>query len=94
MRRIELGVNADIDAGFPARRAALLTLDTVDGRRETFLQPTRKGDPDLPLSDAELEEKYTELTSPVLGPEKAVALLGRLWRLDGEATVSLRSPSL
>jgi len=90
MRKIELGVNADIDAGFPARRAALLTLDTVDGRRETFLQPTRKGDPDLPLSDAELEEKYTELTSPLLGPEKAVALLGRLWRLDSQATVSLR----
>jgi hypothetical protein len=33
----------------------------------THGQHTRKGDPDLPLSDAELNAKFTELTSPVLG---------------------------
>ena len=33
----------------------------------SILQPTRKGDPDAPLSDAELDEKYLELAAPVIG---------------------------
>ena len=52
------------------------------------LQPTRKGDPDAPLSDAELEQKYMELASPVIGEERARALLARLWHLESEAVVA------
>src|SRR5205823_1825445 len=55
---------------------------TARGRREELLQPTRKGDPDLPLTDAELEDKYMELAAPVLGGAKAKALLARLWQLE------------
>jgi len=82
MARIELKVDKDIDAGFPGRRAAIVTMETADGQSGHFLQPTRKGDPDMPLTDAELEEKYFELTTPVLGRQRAAALLDRLWRLD------------
>ena len=53
-----------------------------DGRREEFLQPTRIGDPDAPLSDAQLDAKYLELAAPVIGEAKARALLGRLWHLE------------
>jgi hypothetical protein len=53
------------------------------------LQPARKGDPEAPLSDRELEAKFLELASPVLGDARARALLGRLWRLEQEAGVAL-----
>ena len=49
-------------------------------------QPNRKGDPEEPLSDADLNGKFAELVNPVLGESKARALLERLWRLDTEAT--------
>jgi hypothetical protein len=49
---------------------------------ERLLQPTRKGDPDAPLSDAELDDKFLELATPVCGGAHARALLDRLWRLD------------
>jgi len=52
------------------------------GRREEWLQPTRIGDPDAPLSDRMLEEKYYELVTPVLGEAKARAELARLWKLE------------
>jgi hypothetical protein len=52
------------------------------GKREEFLQPTRIGDPEAPLSDRVLEEKYYELATPVLGQERARAVLERLWRLE------------
>jgi 2-methylcitrate dehydratase PrpD len=89
MTRIEIGVDEKIDAAFPGSRAALVTIETKDGRHEQVLQPTRKGDPELPLSDAELEEKYLELAAPVLGRPKAAALLQRLWALESQPSVDL-----
>jgi 2-methylcitrate dehydratase PrpD len=84
MRRVELALDPGIDAAFPAQRSARVTIESRDGRRGEHLQPTRKGDPDMPLSDAELEHKYLELVSPVLGEERARRLLARLWRLESE----------
>ncbi len=87
MRRIEVAVDPGLDAAFPAQRAARVAIEARDGRRGEHLQPTRKGDPDAPLSDAELEHKYLELASPVLGEERSRKLLARLWRLEGEAAL-------
>jgi 2-methylcitrate dehydratase PrpD len=89
MGRVEIGVDEDIDARFPGRRAAAVMIETRDGRREEFVQPTRKGDPDLPLTDSELEAKYIELAVPVIGRSKASALLERLWRLESEGRLDL-----
>jgi 2-methylcitrate dehydratase PrpD len=86
MRNIDLAVDAELDASFPGQRAARVVIETRDGRRGEHLQPTRKGDPDLPLSDRELEEKFLELASPVQGAAAARALVARLWTLE-------RSPS-
>jgi len=84
MRRVEVALDPELDAAFPAQRAARVAIESRDGRRGEHLQPTRKGDPDMPLSDAELEHKYLELASPVLGEERARRLLARLWRLESE----------
>jgi 2-methylcitrate dehydratase PrpD len=82
MQRINASIDAELDAAFPAQRAARVVLEARDGRGHALLQPTRKGDPDAPLSDAELEAKYLELAVPVLGDPRARALLRRLWQLD------------
>ncbi len=82
MARIELTVDAELDAAFPGRRAARVSITTRDGRHESFLQPTRKGDPELPLSDADLDDKFIELAGPVLGDVCARRMLAQLWRLE------------
>jgi 2-methylcitrate dehydratase PrpD len=87
MRRIDVAIDPELDAAFPAQRAARIAIESCDGRRGEHLQPTRKGDPEAPLSDAELEHKYLELASPVLGEVRARELLARLWRLELEARV-------
>jgi 2-methylcitrate dehydratase PrpD len=81
MKRIEVSLDAELDAAFPAQRAARVAIH-AHGRREEHLQPTRIGDPDAPLSDAQLEQKYLELAAPVLGEQKAKEQLQRLWSLD------------
>jgi 2-methylcitrate dehydratase PrpD len=82
MGRVALHVDADADAKAPGRRAATVTIETHDGRKLRHRSDTRKGDPESPLSDDELEEKYTELTVPVIGEDAAGLLLETLWRMD------------
>ena len=81
MGKVSVRLDPELDATFPRQRAARVAI-TARGKREELLQPTRKGDPDLPLSDAELEEKYRELAAPVIGKDEAQALLRRLWQLE------------
>ncbi|MBP7659331.1 MAG: MmgE/PrpD family protein, partial [Burkholderiaceae bacterium] len=55
------------------------------GRSESFFQPTRIGDPDAPLSDRQLDDKFLELCSPTLGEARARSWLTGLWELDRHA---------
>jgi 2-methylcitrate dehydratase PrpD len=89
MGRIEAAIDVELDAAFPGQRAARVVIETHDGRRHALLQPARKGDPELPLDDHELEAKYLELAAPVIGDAPARALLERLWRLERETGVTL-----
>lgn len=81
MRRIRVSLDAQVDAAFPGRRSARVEVVLRDGRRFEHLQPDRKGDPELPLSDADLDSKLLELASPVISEARARALLARLWTL-------------
>ena len=81
MQRITKALDPEVDAGFPGRRAARVAITLRDGRHLSHLQPDRKGDPELPLSDADLEGKLLELAAPVIGEPEARALLARIWAL-------------
>jgi 2-methylcitrate dehydratase PrpD len=80
--RVHARLDPEVDAGFPERRAARVVITLKDGQRFERLQPDRKGDPELPLSDADLEGKLTELAGPVIGLDQAQALLTHIWNLD------------
>jgi 2-methylcitrate dehydratase PrpD len=81
MEKTRVSIDPQLDATFPGQRAARVAI-RARGRREEHLQPTRIGDPDAPLSDAQLEDKYLELAAPVIGEGAARELLQRLWRLQ------------
>ncbi|HET9664647.1 MAG TPA: MmgE/PrpD family protein [Burkholderiales bacterium] len=82
MTKIECVADAELSKGYPTQRAAQVEIEMVDGRKYAHFQPTRKGDPEMPLSDEELNGKFTELAVPVIGEEPARALLAQLWALD------------
>ncbi len=89
MSRVHLFVDADAEAKFPKARSTVVEIETVTGERLRWAVPTRKGDPDNPLSNEELSDKFTELVTPVLGEARASELLDLLWRTD--ALADLRS---
>lgn len=82
MRRVTLNGDPELSAGFPSMRAARVTITTEDGRTFEHFSPYRKGDPEAPLSDAELNDKFDELVAPVIGREPALRLREKLWQLD------------
>lgn len=82
MERISLQVDPDLDQRFPAQRAARIAITLRDGSEHHWLQPTRKGDPDMPLSDADLQAKLDELAGPVLGADRLRQVAARLWTLE------------
>lgn len=82
MPKVTVSLDEELAHGYPAVRAARVSIDLKDGRQLFRHQPTRKGDPDAPLSDAEVSDKFRELAGPVIGGAAAEALLEGLWRGD------------
>jgi 2-methylcitrate dehydratase PrpD len=80
MPRVTVSLDPELADAYPKRRAARVRVALRDGRALERYQPTRKGDPDMPLSDEELGAKFRELAAPVLGDATAARLLERLWR--------------
>lgn len=83
MPRISVSIDAELAAAYPRKRQARLKLRLKDGREFVHFQAVRKGDPEAPLSDAELIGKFEELAGSVAKPD-AVRILGRVV-MEGES---------
>jgi 2-methylcitrate dehydratase PrpD len=90
LARVEVVADPELSKGYPGQRAAHIEIELQDGRKLTHFQPTRKGDPEMPLSDTELDDKYLELAIPVLGEDKARGLLRALRSLDELESVEFK----
>lgn len=82
MNRVVLRADPDLTRSFPGVRAARVRVRTRSGAVLEHFSPYRKGDPEAPLTDTELERKYCDLTDPVLGKGRSRSLLEKLWKLD------------
>jgi 2-methylcitrate dehydratase PrpD len=80
MERVSVELDPELANVYPRRRPARISVTLYDGRVLERFQPTRIGDPDAPLSDTDLSEKFLELAGPVIGGVPAKALLDSLWR--------------
>ncbi|MEM7745349.1 MAG: MmgE/PrpD family protein [Pseudomonadota bacterium] len=80
--KVTVTEDAKAEAAFPARRSAMVTIRTQRGATHSHRRPTRKGDPDDPLSDAELMAKFHGLANPVIGADRARQLAEALATLD------------
>lgn len=85
MKKISVSLDPAIDAVFPAQRAANIAIVLADGTELQRHQPHRVGDPELPLSDQQLSDKFLELTGTVLQKDDSTQLLQALWSLDSRS---------
>ena len=85
MPKISVTTDPAIAAAYPGRRMARLRVTLAGGEVLEHFQQTRKGDPDDPLSDAELAAKFDELAATFLTAPAAEALKQQI--LTGAAPV-------
>jgi 2-methylcitrate dehydratase PrpD len=86
--RVTLVPNEKMEAAFPGQRAARVTVTERSGVTHVAERRTRKGDPDDPLTDGELSDRFTDVAAPVLGDHGADHLQTALWHLADLADVS------
>jgi 2-methylcitrate dehydratase PrpD len=82
MAKTKLVADPQLSAGFPVLRAARITITLRDGRVIEQYAPCRKGDPEAPLTDADLNDKFAELATPAIGEAAAQRLLQQLWQME------------
>ena len=82
LAKVEVVADPVLSKGYPGQRAAHVEVELNDGKVYKHFQPTRKGDPEMPLTDDEVNAKFLELAMPVIGDAPARQLLAALWVLD------------
>ena len=82
LRKVSLKEDPGLTAAFPGQRAARVTITKAGGRRLEHFAPYRKGDPEAPLTDADIDAKFMELVAPVIGDKAGRELLASLWKLE------------
>jgi 2-methylcitrate dehydratase PrpD len=80
-RLIELVPNAELTIATPARQA-IVEIETTDARHLRHHAKAVRGTPENPMDGHEIEAKALDLMMPVVGSDRANALISRVLRLD------------
>lgn len=72
---IDISETDAFNAAFPRARIASVELELADGTRLQSEPTEALGDPERPVSDEGIRDKFTSFSAPVIGDENAAALL-------------------
>ena len=87
-RRIKLVEAPELDERYPGKFVADVTVDFRNAPSEQVFVEDPIGTAENVMSESQHDAKFTELTSGVLGPERAQALLAALKNLDSGMSVA------
>jgi 2-methylcitrate dehydratase PrpD len=86
--RVSLYVDPSLDDVYPRFWPAWVEVETTDGEVYAYRIDTPKGDPENPVTDAELDAKFLLLATGTLHGDDPDRLLGRLRTLDSLADMT------
>jgi 2-methylcitrate dehydratase len=88
LRKVEVVADPEIEKVFPALQRAIVNIDTTDGRKLTKQLDYPKGDPRNPLTDQEVEEKFSALAEGVLSATAQKRVKEAIWTLERVDSIS------
>ncbi len=88
LNKVVVVADDGIEAVFPELQRVIVTIHTTDGREFTKQLDYPKGDPRNPLTDAEIEEKFDALASPILSTGARQRVKEAVWALEDVASIS------
>jgi len=80
--KVEVVADPQIEKVFPALQRVIVTITASDGRTFTQQLDYPKGDPRNPLTDREIEEKFSALAEGVLSAQAQKKLKEAIWNLE------------
>ena len=86
-RKVEVVVDPEINAQFPAKTIARVTMTTGNRQFQATVEYPR-GNPENPLSDAELSAKFRSLTAKVVGAQACAELQAAVGNLPRSPDVT------
>jgi 2-methylcitrate dehydratase PrpD len=81
-RKVEMVVDEELDRLYPSKWCFILEIETLSGTRYTQRIDSAKGDPDHPLSAMELENKFMNNATPIIGEKKSKRLVDMILDLE------------
>ena len=82
---IELVEDADFSRRFPAERWARVRISLADGRTLVSDPARARGNPENPMTDDELRDKYHALAEPILGTQRTARIASLVESLPDDA---------
>jgi 2-methylcitrate dehydratase len=82
MQRIKIAENPEFTREFPSKLITRIEVMTRGGQRLVETASYPKGHAKNPMSDADVESKFADLSKDLLAPARREALLRALWDID------------
>jgi len=88
LKKVVVVADPEIEKVFPALQRVVVTIRTADGKEFTNQLDYPKGDPRNPLTDREIEEKFSALASPIMSKASQKKIIKEVWDLEKLENVS------
>jgi len=88
LKKVEVVADPEIEKVFPALQRVVVNISTADGAMYSKKLDYPKGDPRNPLSDQEIEEKFSALAEGVLSAKAQKKLIDGIWNLENVGAVT------
>ncbi|MBZ8135146.1 MmgE/PrpD family protein [Afifella sp. IM 167] len=85
--RVKVQADDGMTARFPQEWPAHVTVSAADGRSFERLVPFPKGEPEAPMSRAEIEGKFADLSSAALGDSRVDDIIDEINGIEGAASL-------
>ncbi len=82
MKNVQLKLNETLDTQYPQKWTCIMQVTTKDGKKYKNKVEFPKGDPENPLSQEELEDKFKELIKKILPSSKVTDLISKVNNLE------------
>ena len=87
-KEVQVQGDPELQKVYPEHWAAIVEVESKDGKRFIERVDDAKGEPANPFSQQEVEEKFMNLATQVISPKKAKEIIGRVNELENAIHVS------
>jgi len=88
MKRVAVETSLELDKDYPAKRGTIVEVMTSDGKTCTQAMDVARGEPEIPLSPEEVEEKFNQLATGLIEPESIRKVIQFIKNLEHKKEIS------